>query len=323
MILAPRPFSRLNLRRGSALLATLAVIAALALVVALVSRVLREDQRYIKVRQERLNALAWAEAGVAIASHPLIKRGDPTLIWAGPDGEGYKVTIESEDARINPAVVLQREDDIFLESLFALWGMDPDSSAVLIDSMRDWIDDDDSVGLNGAEEGEYEGSGMPGVPPNRRFLSVEEIRHVRGAQALDMLRPGWESLFTVRGSGVLDLKDAPAELIAAACGVPIETAQRFVELRRGPDGIPDNDDDPPMTSLSDALTLLGPPGVSEEILNSRVGVGSSTQRITSIGSFGKTSRTLAAVILKGNARPAMLWRGEVPSVLPDAPNPGG
>jgi hypothetical protein len=316
------PASRFSLARGSALMATLAVVAALALIVALVSRVLREDQRYIKIRQERLNALAWAEAGVALASHPLIKRGDPTLIWTGPDGEGYQVTIESEDARINPAVVLEREDDIFLESLFAMWGMDPDSSAVLIDSMRDWIDDDENVGLNGAEEGDYAGTGMPGVPPNRRFLSVEEIRHVRGAQALDMVRPGWESLFTVRGTGTLDLKDAPAELVAAACGVPIETAQRFVELRRGPDGMPDNEDDPPMNSLDDALTLLGPPGVSEEILNSRVGVGSSTQRITSVGTFGKTTRTLAAIVVKGNARPVMLWRGEVPGNAPEAPNPG-
>lgn len=299
-------------------MATLAVIAALALIVVLVSRVLREDQRYIKLRQERLNALAWAEAGVAIASHPLIKRGDPTLIWLGPSGEGYQVTIESEDARINPSVVLQREDDIFLEALFAMWGMDPDSSAVLIDSMRDWIDDDDTVGLNGAEEGDYENTGMPGIPPNRRFLSVEEIRHVRGAQALDMVRPGWESLFTVRGNGVLDLKDAPAELIAPACGVPMETAQRFVDLRKGPDGIQDNEDDPPLNSLDEALALLGPPGVSEEILSSRVGVGSSTQRITSVGSFGKSSRTLAAIIVKGNARPAMLWRGEVPSNVPQA-----
>lgn len=317
------PPSRMSCGRGSALMATLAVVAALALIVVLVSRVLREDQRYIKIRQERLNALAWAEAGIALASHPLIRRGDPTLIWTGPEGEGYKAVIESEDARINPALVLEREDDIFLESLFAMWGMDPDSSSVLIDSMRDWIDEDDAIGLNGAEDDAYAGLGMPGVPPNRRFLSVEEIRHVRGAGALDMVRPGWESLFTVRGTGVLDLKDAPAELIAAACGVPIETAQRFVELRRGPDGIPDNEDDPPMNSLDEALTLLGPPGVSMEILNGRVAVGSTVQRITSIGTSGKTRRTLAAIIVKGNARPTMLWRGEVPSVVPEGPNPGG
>lgn len=303
-------------------MATLAVIAALALIVVLVARVLREDQRYIKVRQERLNALAWAEAGVAIASHPLIQRGDPTLTWTGADGEGYRVRIESEDARINPALVLEREDDIFLESLFAMWGMDPDSSSVLIDSMRDWIDEDDLVGLNGAEDDAYASLGMPGVPPNRRFLSVEEIRHVRGAQALDMVRPGWEALFTVRGTGTLDLKDAPAELIAAACGVPIETAQRFVELRRGPDGIPDNEDDPQLNSLNDALALLGPPGVSEEILNARVTVGSNTQRVTSTGTSGKTSRTLAAIVVKGNSRPTMLWRGEVPAGG-ESPEPGG
>jgi general secretion pathway protein K len=306
---------------GSALMATLAVVAALALVVVLVSRVLRTDQKYIQFRQARLEALAWAEAGIAIASHPVIKRGDPTLIWTGGNGEGYQTVIESEDARLNPNQVLERGDDQLLEALFTLWGMDPDSISSLIDAMRDWTDADDLVSLNGAEEEAYAGLGMPGVPPNRRFVSVEEIRHVRGAWALDQVRPGWESLFTVRGSGIVDLKDAPAELIAASCGVPIETAQRYVGLRRGPDGLPDNEDDPPMNSLNDALAILGPPGVPEEILGTRVTVGSNIQRITSSGRAGGVTRTIAAIVMKGNARPVMVWRGEVASTGPVPPMP--
>lgn len=298
-------------RQGSALLATLAVIAALSLIVVLVARVLRADQKYALVRQMRLEALAWAEAGIAIGSHPVIKRGDPTLRWEGGSGEGYAVVIESEDARLNPCQVLERGDDQLLEALFTLWGMDPDSISGLIGAMRDWIDEDDLESLNGAEEGAYADLMMPSVPPNRRFASVEEIRHVRGAAALDQVRPGWESLFTVRGSGTVDLKDAPPELIAATCGVPIETAQRFVELRRGPDGIPDNEDDPPMNSTTDAFAILGPPGVPEDIISTRVTVGSRLIRITSTGSSGKITRTIAAIVNKGNARPVMLWRGEV------------
>ncbi len=304
---------------GSALMATLAVIAALALVVVLVSRVIRTDQKYIQFRQARLEALAWAEAGIAIASHPVIKRGDPTLIWTGGNGEGYQTVIESEDARLNPNVVLERGDDQLLEALFTLWGMDPDSISNLIDAMRDWTDEDDLVSLNGAEEEAYSGLGMPGVPPNRRFVSVEEMRHVRGAWALDQFRPGWESLFSVRGSGLVDLKDAPAELVAATCGVPIETAQRYVELRRGPDGLPDNEDDPPMASINDALAILGPPGVPEDILSTRATVGSTTQRITSSGRASGVTRTIAAIVIKGNARPVMVWRGEVSSASPNPP----
>jgi hypothetical protein len=311
------PLPRSIHRRGSALLATLAVIAALSLIVVLVSRVLRVDQKYVLVRQMRLEALAWAEAGIAIGSHPVIKRGDPTLRWSGNNGEGYSVVIESEDARLNPCQVLERGDDQLLEALFTLWGMDPDSISGLIGAMRDWIDPDDLESLNGAEEGAYADLMMPSVPPNRRFATVEEIRHVRGAAALDQVRPGWESLFTVRGSGTIDLKDAPPELVAATCGVPIETAQRFAELRRGPDGIPDNEDDPQLNSLTDALAILGPPGVPEDILNTRVTVGSRIMRVTSTGSSGKITRTIAAIINKGSARPVMVWRGEVSSAGPN------
>ena len=307
-----REFTRQCLRRdGSALMATLAVVAALALMVVLVSRVLRDDQKYVMARQARMEALAWAEAGIAIASHPVIKRGDPALMWTGPAGEGYQVTLQAEDARLNPSKVLGRGDDQLIEALFTLWGMDMDTISALVGAMRDWGDADDLESLNGAEEGAYEERGLPGLPPNRPFASVQEIRHVKGAQVLDQVRPGWENLFTTRGSGTIDLKDAPAELVAAACGVPMEKAIRFLELRAGPDGIPDNEDDPELATVADALALLGPPGVPMEVLTPRVTVNSKLQRITSTGRAGRISRTIAAIVSKGSSRPVMLWRGEV------------
>ena len=155
-----RDFTRQRSRRdGSALMATLAVVAALALMVVLVSRVLRDDQKYVMARQARMEALAWAEAGIAIASHPVIKRGDPALMWTGPAGEGYQVTLQAEDARLNPAKVLGRGDDQLLEALFTLWGMDMDTISALVGAMRDWVDADDLESLNGAEEGGIRGKG--------------------------------------------------------------------------------------------------------------------------------------------------------------------
>jgi general secretion pathway protein K len=310
MTMTERP-SRYSRRGGSALLATLAVIAALAMLVVLVSRVVRNDQEFVLVREARLECLAWAEAGLALASHPNIKRGDPVLTWDSGNGTGYSVQIASEDARINPNLVIERGDEQLLSDLFQLWGMDMDSSSALIGAMRDWIDPDDLESLNGAEDPAYEHLGLPGVPPNRPFQSVREIRYVIGAEALDAVRPGWESVFSVRAGGTIDLFDAPADLIAAACAIPLRQAERFVELRWGEDGIPESEDDPPLNSLEECLGLLGQVGIPEDLLAQRVSVKSGLLRVASTGRVGRISRTIAAVISKGRGQPSLLWRGEV------------
>lgn len=315
-------------RSGSAIVATLAVVAALTLLAILVSRVLRLDQRYVLVREARTEALAWAEAGLAIASHPGISRSDPALRFSSAEGDGgaaggFEVAMTSEDARININAVLMREDKQFLRDLFEFWGMDLDAADALIDAMADWVDGDDLASLNGAETEAYEELGLPGLPPNRFFRSTRELRYVLGAADLDLLRPGWESRFSVRASGRLDLFDAPPDLIVAACGVPIEAAERFIELRWGDDGIPESDDDPPMTSIEEALALLGTPDIPMEVLQQRVGVKTGLVRITSTGKVGRVSRTLGAVVAKGRGQTRLIWRGEVaqPEWIPPVQEP--
>ena len=232
------------------MVATLAVVAVLSLLVVLISRVLRTDQEYILMREARLEALSWAEAGLALASHPSVKRGDPALEWDSGSGAGYKVYISSEDARLNPNVVIQRGDTQLLRDLFQYWGLDLDTASAVIGAMEDCVDEDDMESLNGAEADAYSELGLPGVPPNRPFQTVREMTFVIGAETLDTVRPGWETLFSTRASGTIDLFDAPAELITVACGVSLEQAQRFVELRWGDDMLPETEDDPPMTSVT-------------------------------------------------------------------------
>ncbi len=294
------------------MVATLAVVAVLSLLVVLISRVLRTDQEYILMREARLEALSWAEAGLALASHPAVKRGDPALEWDSGSGAGYKVYISSEDARLNPNVVIQRGDTQLLRDLFQYWGLDLDTASAVIGAMEDWVDEDDMESLNGAEADAYSELGLPGVPPNRPFQTVREMTFVIGAETLDTVRPGWETLFSTRASGTIDLFDAPAELITVACGVSLEQAQRFVELRWGDDMLPETEDDPPMTSVTEALQLLGATSVPEELITNRVSVKSGMMRIDSTGHIGRVSRTVAAIVQKSGNQPVLVWRGEVP-----------
>ena len=310
---------RSHRQAGSALVATLAVVALLSFLVLLIARMLRTDQEDILMREARLESLSLADAGIALDSHPAIKRGDPALIWRSDNGTSYEVHISSEDARLNPNTVIQRGDTQFLKDLFQTWGIDMDTASAIVDAMEDWIDEDDMESLNGAEADAYSELGLPGLPPNRPFQNVREMSFVRGAEILDQYRPGWESLFSTRASGTIDLFDASAELISVACGVPREQADRFVELRWGDDMLPETEDDPAMNGVSDALAMLGQTTVPEDVLNSRVSFKSGLMRIDSTGRVGRVSRTMAAIIQKGSNRPVLIWRGEVPESKAGAP----
>lgn len=301
-------------RRGSALVAVFTTIFILSLFALLAGRLLLRDLEWVGLREARLEALAWAETGLSLAGHPNMERTDPSLSWRSPEtGGGYSVTITSEDARLNPNHIILRGDDQLLRDLFVFWGMDPDQASAYVDCLGDWIDEDDLERLNGAEAEAYARLGLPGLPPNRPLRSVSEMSQVLGGEWLEVINPRWADSFSVRAGGLLDLRDASADLIAVALAIPMDRALRFVELRNGPDGIPFTEDDPPMETLEDALLMIGAIGIPDELLAERVTVNSDNLRITSTGYSGSVRRTIAALVAGSGAGRSIFWRAEVPS----------
>lgn len=302
--------------RASALVATLSMIAILSLLIMVAVRLLRSDQSWVLTREGRLEALAWAETGLAIAGHPSVEPGDPLLEWRSPaTGGGYSVEIMSEDALLNPNQLLLREDGSqFLREVLMFWGADLDEASAYVDALTDWIDADDEEMLNGAESGAYEKIGLPGLPPNRPLRNVAEMSQVMGGDLLERVNPRWQAAFSVRADGLLDLRDAAPDLIAVALAIPMERALRFADLRYGPDRMRDTEDDPQFQTVEDALMLVGQIGVPEEVAQARVTVNSQNLRITSTGIAGNIRRSIAAVV-RGQAggRRVIFWKAEVPS----------
>ena len=90
-----------------------------------------------------------------------------------------------------------------------------DDAAALVDSVIDWIDADDQVRPEGAEDNYYRGLDPPVVIPNRPFLSPGELALVKGFDH-DLLYgredvPGLLQFVTTWGDGRVNINTADPE----------------------------------------------------------------------------------------------------------------
>lgn len=301
--------AHLTSERGSALVAVFWLIAILGMIMLVGVRLLEADSKVSRVNRARIYALRNAEKGMSIGRHPSITLDDPLLNESDDGGNGYHVTIRSEEARLNINVILQEQDRSLLKRLFATWGMNSDETSALVDALKDWVDADELVSLNGAEKREYEKEGFDGMPFNRPFKDLDEMSLVRGMDRLAELRPDWRDYFTVHGDGHVDVNDARPELIALLAEVPMERLASLLEFRRGPDGVQDTMDDRRVGSVAQFAQLLGifRPDVVQR-LTRWLRFDGAIRRIESTGRMGGLTRKLV-LITQGNN---ILWRGEVP-----------
>ena len=296
-------------QQGSALIAVFWLIAILGMVMFTGVRMLEADTKVTRVNRARIYALRYAESGLAIGRHPVITQDDPLLADSGPDGGGYKVTLHSEEGRLNINTLLLGSDRSLLKRLFISWGLAAEETAALVDALKDWVDADDLVSLNGAEKREYEKEGLDGMPYNRHFKTLDEMALVRGMDRVSMARPDWRDFFTIYGDGRVDVNDAQPEIIALLAGVPLERVASLLKFRCGPDGMLGTQDDRRVGSVIQVAQLLGVNMASTiQSLNQYVRFDSSIRRIESVGTMGGLSRKL--VLITQDKK--ILWRGEVP-----------
>jgi general secretion pathway protein K len=97
------------------------------------------------------------------------------------DGKEIEVT-QAVHARLrdsNGRISLVNVDRFVLERLIRNTGI-VDNPSVPVDSLLDWIDEDDLTRLNGAEKDYYESVGSPYRPRNYALQYLEEVRFIRG-----------------------------------------------------------------------------------------------------------------------------------------------
>ena len=239
--------------RGFALLTALWLLVALS-VVGLEMAVRARDGRRISANiQESARALAAADAGIAHVHLALERRlreagglgsGSAADVALDPwarlgfvlpdsqtiDGAVYRVQLRDAGSALH----LNRCTEDELRRLLTALRVDAGEADRIAQAAMDWRDTDHLHRGRGAEREAYLRDGAAVLPRNGPFLTVAELRHVRGVtpEIFSLVRP----FLTVLGTGRVNLNSAPAPVLLALPGMSDEVVS--LVLRRQRTGLP-------------------------------------------------------------------------------------
>ncbi len=251
-------------------------------------------------RAKAYRARQLAESGLAVAMHPDVSKIDPLLRQQLSSAEQFSVEILSEGARANINQLLQDEESMALQNLFERWGMELEAAELVIDCLRDWVDPDDLTRLSGMENKGYVELGLPDLPRNQPFRSVEEMALCNGMDLVERVQPRWQDYFTIWGDGSVDVNDANLDILVAVGGLDELQAESLIESRAGPDGELLTEDDLEFESIEQVRSFLGYGQQQFDAVAGSLSTGSQVTRIRSTGSVSGLSRTISALVNSGS-----------------------
>ena len=242
-----------------------------------------------------LEAEAMACSGVEVAMHPLVKAGSTALRGSFPSNQSFEARITGEGGRLNLKFLLAGENPVNLELLrkyLEVKGVDLNERDRMIDCLLDWVDPDNLVRLNGAED-------EPGYKPtNGPLKTLEELKRVKGWEEFTS-QPNWDADFTLNSTDArIDINWASRDVLLALPGFTEMMADRFLQMRRGPDDIEGTEDDLKFTNPDEVRIALGFRADQFNQLANLITVNSQVVRIVSIGKSGPVTRTVRFVIFK-------------------------
>lgn len=286
--------------RGSALVLTLWCVAILSVMIVTLARVVNSDVDASSLATKRFEARELALTGLAFGLNPKVERGDALLRQRLDNGDAIDVAVTSESGRINVNAVLADVNDETLGDLFELWEVPEELRRVVVDSLRDWVDENDLRSLNGAEEEDLLGQTRYSIPENRNFISVDEMGRVRGMDEVIAGRPNWEDVFSVYSSEQLDVQDASVDVLRVVAGISAEQAGRLIESRNGPDEEPQTEDDLLFENLDQVASVVGLSERQRQDLDDRFAVGVEPTRVESVGTTGGVSYKITVIVNRGD-----------------------
>ncbi|MEY2490645.1 MAG: ral secretion pathway protein [Verrucomicrobiota bacterium] len=290
--------------RGAALLLSLWALFLLSAM--LISWALEIDSRLsLSGSANRiLEAEAMACSGAEVALHPHVKPDSANLIHQ-EGRQSFEAHISGEGGRLNLNWLVAGEDPARLEILrkyLELKGIDLNERDHMIDCLLDWVDPDNLVRLNGAEDADdYH-------PANSLLTRIDQLKKVKGWEEFTAT-PGWDNDLTLNSSGPIDLTWASREVLLALPGMTEPVVDAFLQLRRGLDGIDGTKDDNHFKSLEEVRAVIGFSPEQSAALNGLVEFKDQIFRIVSVGKSGDITRVVQMVVRKvGNSPQMITWR---------------
>jgi general secretion pathway protein K len=251
-----------------------------------------------------LEAEAMACSGAEIALHPSVKPGSSVLRGEFPPSQSYQARITGEGGRLNlnaiAAAIMANPNSPSRELLrkyLEIKGIDLNERDHMIDCLLDWIDPDNLVRLNGAEDDQgYQ-------PTNGPLKTLDEVKRIHGWEDFAS-QPDWDADFTLHSvyqgnqgqSAQIDINSASREVLLSLPGFSEPIVDRLLELRRGPDNIEGTEDDLQLTA--DYLRAVGIRLDQNPELAGLIAYDSVVKRVVSVGKSGSATRTVRMVIFK-------------------------
>jgi general secretion pathway protein K len=244
-----------------------------------------------------LEAVAMACSGAEVAMHPATLPGSPLLRRGFGGNRSYETRITGEGGRLNLRWLIAGEDPAKLEVLrkyLEVKGVDLNERDRMIDCLLDWVDPDNLVRINGAEdEGDYKA-------PNRLLTSLEEVKRIAGWAEFTS-NDDWDKDFTLNSTGPIDFAWASRDVLLALPGMTEGLADQYLAMRPGPDGIDGTEDDP-FKSREEVRFALGFSKEQFKQLEALTNPASDpVLRVVSVGKSGDATRTVRMVIRKAGA----------------------
>ncbi|HEY6205422.1 MAG TPA: hypothetical protein VIW21_04580 [Chthoniobacterales bacterium] len=240
----------------------------------------------------RFEAEALACSGAEVAMHPSVQPDSPNLSRKIDNRKSYQVQMTGEGGRLNLNWLIAGEDPTrlgILRSYLTNKGYEVNELNHMIDCLLDWVDPDDLERLNGAEASDnYR-------PPNHLLTRVDELRQIKGWEDFTS-KAGWQDDLTLNSSGPVDLAWASRDALLALPGMSEALVDRFLQFRRGPDGLDGTNDDAAFQSLDDVRAALGFSPQQFSQIAGLVMFRDAVFRIVSVGRSGDATRTVWMVI---------------------------
>jgi general secretion pathway protein K len=297
-------------RRGAALMLSLWALFLLSAMI--VSWVLDIDSRLtLSGNANRLlEAEAMACSGAEVALHPSIKPGSPNLSGGLGAGKRYEARITGEGGRLDVNWLVAGENPDHLEVLRRYLenkGIDLNERDLMVDALLDWVEPNTGLHrLNAPPESEdYH-------PAHALLTRVDELKKVAG-WADFTATPGWDDDFTVNTRTGVDLAWASRDVLLALPGMMPERVDRFLQLRRGLDGLDGTADDVQFRGIDDPA-LGAALGLNKEQFGQLQTLLSPNMpvpvfRVVSVGKAGDATRVVQMVFRRvGFASQMITWK---------------
>ncbi len=238
--------------RGVILLSVLWVVLILSVISLSLAAAVRTEMSSLRGGFDSERAFFMARGAAEVMFQDLMAGGDlfadsPVELVNGEyvfpfDTGEVRVRLESGRGRID----INQASDRVLASMFDSLGLDQDTRNRLVDSILDWIDDDDIPHLYGAEIADYDAAGGRRLPANGVFRFVDDILFVKGMTpelfygrlSMDATSgvfrrvPGVRELVTTEsGTAQVNPNETSVAVLRALPGIDAILAHAIVEAR--------------------------------------------------------------------------------------------